>query len=402
MRVSSAIAQMMTNPRYEAAAGMLHSIVRHEVPDYQILVALYGVQQARGMHSVIGAFLEAHAQDFGTPRAHQYNAPTEISDARSRAEESADFQFLQEQLLFGVLPATEQLARFYGKYADQVREIMDLFFRYSLKRKCGIPSAAHLHRVGAVVGQLSMDKPGEYLYSTVGFMHDALEDLLDHVRDEHGQVYGVRGYQMFLDRYLAPELHAHLKLVTNFYDLLLAEVQNRMKNEGRYMNRENLLWALEDMYTHEPVEIHPYIEKMHYALGGAVLEGDVYGQAKWRCYSELYIREMAIYTHSREDYRTFEIKAIDLSDNGHGRDALAMTSRMKNLIKHQIYAHYGARLMSTWHGINNRVAELQEDALVHAEHIIISDLLQQQSYMDFAVSTMLKLIALKSIFFTDR
>jgi hypothetical protein len=111
---------------------------------------------------------------------------------------------------------------------------------------------------------------------------------------------------------------------------------------------------------------------------------------------------MAVYTHSRGDYRTFEIKAIDLSDNGHGRDALAMSSRIKNLIKHQIYANYGVRLKSTWHGINNRVAELQEDALVHAEHLIISDLLQKQSYMDFAVSTMLKLLTLKSIFFTDR
>ncbi len=402
MRVSSAIAQMKMNPHYDAAAGILREIVRHEVPDLQMLVTLYGIQQARSMQSVFGGFLEQHTGDFGTPRTHQHNAPTEISDARSHVEESADFQLLQEQLLFGRLPDIEQLALFYGKYAGEVRDIMDLFFRYKLERKCGITSAAHLHRVGAVVGMMSMDQQGEHLYSTVGFMHDALEDLLDHARDERGQVYGVRGYQSFLDRYVAPELHAHLKLVTNVYDLLLAEVQDRMKNEGRYMSKENLLWAFEDMYTHEPVEIHPYIEKMHYALGDAVLEGDVYGQAKWKCYSELYIREMAIYTHSREDYRTFEIKAIDLSDNGHGRDALSMSSRMKNLIKHQIYAHYGTRLKSTWHGINNRVAELQEDALVHAEHIIIGDLLQQQSYMDFAVSTMLKLIGMKSIFFTDR
>ena len=47
-----------------------------------------------------------------------------------------------------------------------------------------------------------------------------------------------------------------------------------------------------------------------------------------------------------------------------------MSSRVKNLIKHQIYANYGTRLQSTWHGLNNRVAELQEDALVHAEHIV--------------------------------
>ena len=141
---------------------------------------------------------------------------------------------------------------------------------------------------------------------------------------------------------------------------------------------------------------------MHYILEGASLDDDVYAQAKWICYSELYIREMAIYTHSRGDYRTFEIKAIDLSDNGHGREALALDSRIKNLLKQQIYATYASQLKSTWHGINNRVAELQDDALVHAEHLIILDFLQQQSYLDFAMSTLLKIISLRPILFTSR
>lgn len=394
--------QMKSDPRYETASHMLEQIVRGDIPDYPLLTGLYGVQQARSLHSVIGRFLEEHATEFGTPRHNQHNASTEISDARSKVEETADFQTLQERLLFGELPDLHELQPFYGAYADEVREIFHLFIVHKLRRKCGITSAAHLNRVGVVVGKMGLDKPGEHFYSTVGVMHDALEDLLDVARDELGQVYGTPNYQLFLNRYVSPELHGHVRRITNFYDLLLAEVLERLKSEGLYMNRENLLRHLEDLYMHEPVEIHPYLEKMHYVLEDAVLEGDVYGQAKWKCYSELYISEMAVYTHSRGDYRPFEIKAIDLSDNGHGRDALAMSSRVKNLIKHQIYANYGMRLNSTWHGLNNRVAELQEDALVHAQHSIISDLLQQQSYMDFAVSTMLKLLSLKSIFFTDR
>ncbi|MFZ1728733.1 MAG: hypothetical protein WBQ23_01905 [Bacteroidota bacterium] len=402
MRYSSAILQMKSDPRYETAARMLQQIVHHDVPDIRLLTALYGLQQAQGMHSVIGRFLDLRASEFGTPRSGQHNASTEISDARSRVEESTDFQQLQEQLLFGKLPGLDELEHFYGQYAGEVRTIFQLFLDHKLRRKCGITSAAHLNRVGAVVGKMGLENPGEYLFSTVGVMHDALEDLLDVARDKHGRIYGLHNYNLFLDRYTSPELHSHIKLVTNFYDLILAEVNDHLKNDGKYMNKENLMWALEDMYLHEPVEIHPYLEKIHYVLEDAPLEGDVYGQAKWKCYSELYIREMAVYTHSRGDYRTFEIKAIDLSDNGHGRDALAMTSRVKNLIKHQIYVNYGTRLKSTWHALNNRVAELQEDALVHAEHLVLSDLLQQQSYMDFAVSTMLKLLSLKSIFFTDR
>lgn len=237
------------------------------------------------------------------------------------------------------------------------------------------------------------------MYAAIGFMHDALEDLLDRVDDGHGNVYTVNDYQAFLNRFASPELHTHIKLVTNFYDLILSEIRDRLRSVDKYFSKENLMWALEDMYTHDRLEIHPYLEKMHYAIEGAELGHDVYGDAKWICYSELYIREMAIYTHSRGDYRTFEIKAIDLSDNGHGRDALALDSRIKNLIKQQIYATYGSQLQSTWHGLNNRVAELQEDALVHAKHIIIRDFLQQQSYIDFAVSTLLKVLSLKSILF---
>lgn len=393
---------MQTNPQYETASRMLDRILHAEVPDPALLAELYGVRQAQGMAAVIGRFLEEHAGDFGTPRTRQHQASTEISDARSTVDQSRDFQVLQQRLLFRELPDADELVPFYGRYAEEVRGILGLFFTHNLKRKCGISSAAHLNRVGAVVGAMGMDDADERMYSTVGFMHDVLEDLLEVARDARGEVYGTRRYQLFLDRYVAPELHGHLRRITNFYDLLLAEVLDRLKAEGQYMNRENLLWQLEDLYLHEPVEIHPYLEKMHYVLEDRELDGDIFSQAKWICYSELYIREMAVYTHSRSDYRTFEIKAIDLSDNGHGRDALAMSSRVKNLIKHQIYANYGSRLQSTWHGVNNRVAELQEDALVHAGHIVIGDLLQKQSSMDFAVSTLLKLLSLKSIFFVDR
>jgi hypothetical protein len=402
MRYTSSIQQLKSDSRYDAASALLQCVLYRQSPDLSLLTTLYGVQQAQILHRIFVRFLEQHAESFGTPRVHMHHASTEISAARSQIEESASFQKLQFHILYHEVPDEHDLECFYGKYSAQVRTIFQLFMEHKLVRKCGITSAAHLNRVGAVVGKIGMDSPTEHLYATVGVMHDALEDLLDEVKNPHGKVYTVNDYQAFLDRYAAPELHPHIKLITNFYDLLLSEIRHRLRQEDHAFTKMNLLWALEDMYKHERVEIHPYLEKMHYALEDASLDGDVYAQAKWRCYSELYIREMAIYTHSHGDYRTFEIKAIDLSDNGHGRDALALDSRIKNLLKQQIYSMYGSKLNSTWHGINNRVAELQEDALVHAEHIIIRDFLQQQSYLDFAMSTLLKIIALRPILFFDR
>ena len=402
MRYTSSIRQLQQDGRYESASRLLEHLLAGEEPELSLLTDLYGVQQAAILRQVFARFLEQHAGEFGSPRAHQQHAPFEISSARSHVEESIDFQQLQMHILFGELPEEDELTPIYGVYAGQVREILRMFLEHHLVRKCGITSAAHLSRVGAVVSRIGMDSPGDHMYATIGFMHDALEDLLDVVSDDHGNVYTVNDYQSFLNRFAAPELHTHLKLITNFYDLILSEIRDRLREEDKYLGKENLLWAMEDMYTHDRLDIHPYLEKMHYAIEGAELGHEAYARAKWICYSELYIREMAIYTHSRGDYRTFEIKAIDLSDNGHGRDALALDSRIKNLIKQQIYATYGSQLNSTWHGVNSRVAELQEDALVHAKHIIIRDFLQQQSYLDFAMSTLLKLVSLKPILFVNR
>jgi hypothetical protein len=399
MRFNNSIQRMQKEDRYHNARQLLNSLLDSVSPELPDLVAMYGPMHAQVMYGVFNRFHELHPDGFGRRRAHVEKASTEISDARSHVEESLDFQRLQSIVLFGDIPDVSDLEAMYGPYASEVVEIIRLFLKYRLTRKCGISSVAHLSRVGAVVRRLGMDHDGGHVYTAVGFMHDALEDLLERVPDEHGEAYGVHGYQRFLDRYTSPELHAHLRMVTNFYDLLLTEAQKILKKKDKSVSKENLLMTLEEMYRFQRVDIHPYIEKIHYMLEDAQFNDDVITQAKWLCYGELYIREMAIFTHTAGDYRTFEIKAIDLSDNGHGREALALDSRIKNLIKHQSYATYGGMLNSTWHGLNNRVAELQEDALVHSEHIILQDLLQRQSYMDFAVSAMHKLKALRSILF---
>ncbi|MCZ7555165.1 MAG: hypothetical protein M5R41_02015 [Bacteroidia bacterium] len=399
MRYNDSIQRMQQDPRYQNACNLLDALLRCVLPESQDLVALYGIQHAQVMRGVFERHLESHPEGFGQRRPHVDKASTEISDARSQVEEGIDFQRLQLRVLFGDLPDAVDLEPLYGHYAEEVREIIRLFLKYRLSRKCGISSVAHLSRVGAVVRRLGMDNDGGHVYSTVGFMHDALEDLLERVPDAHGEPYGVHGYQQFLDQYTSPELHSHLRMVTNFYDLLLTEADKLLRKKDKAVTKENVLHVLEEMYRFQRVDIHPYIEKIHYVLEDARFEDGLIAQAKWLCYSELYIREMAIYTHTAGDYRTFEIKAIDLSDNGHGRESLALDSRIKNLIKHQSYATYGNMLNSTWHGLNKRVGELQEDALVHSEHMIIQDLLQRQSYMDFAVSAIHKIQALRSILF---
>lgn len=399
VRYTQTIVQLQQDPRYPSAKNVLNALLRFESPEIQDLVNLYGVRHAQTMHSFLGRHLEQKPLPQGVLRPHNYEASTDISNARSFIEESLDYLNLQADVLFGDVPAIERLEPLYGKYASQVREIIRLFIVHRRKRKCGISSVAHLNRVGAVAHQLRLDDVGEHEYATVAFMHDALEDLLDEVRDEHGQVYGVFRYREFLDRFMAPELHYHLRLITNFFDLILLEAQKMIRAEDKALTKENLIHTLVVMYQRERVDIHPYLEKVYDVIDATEFNGDIALHAKWLCYSELYIKEMARYTHSNHNYRAFEIKGIDLSDNGHGRDALALDSRLKNMLKQQIYATFGAQLNSDWYGLNKCVAELQEDVLVHAEHTIIQDLLQRQSSMDFVASTLGKMRDMRSIFF---
>ena len=209
MRYTSSIKQLQNDSRYAAASRLLEHLLRAEEPDYPLLSELYGVQQAPILHRIFARFLEEHAEGFGNPREHLQHASYEISEARSHVEESVDFQNLQAQILFGELPGIEALEALYGAYASEVREILRLFLDHRLVRKCGITSAAHLNRVGAVVANIGMDQPGEHIYAAVGFMHDALEDLLDVVKDEHGNLYTVNDSRLPQALHLSGTPHAY-------------------------------------------------------------------------------------------------------------------------------------------------------------------------------------------------
>lgn len=59
----------------------------------------------------------------------------------------------------------------------------------------------------------------------------------------------------------------------------------------------------------------------------------------------------------------------------------------------------GSEIQSTWIPFNNRVKEVKEDALQSAEHLILSDLLQSDSSMDFMMSALQKIKKLEDVFF---
>jgi hypothetical protein len=100
-----------------------------------------------------------------------------------------------------------------------------------------------------------------------------------------------------------------------------------------------------------------------------------------------------------DDYRLFEIKGIDLSDNAHGKGSLSIDARIRNINKNILWAVIGERFNSTWKPFNDHLAEIREDALQSAQYIILNDLLQPHSSLDFMMSALLKIEKLKEVFY---
>lgn len=390
------------HPQYHRAHEVLESVLQRDAPPPHLLSHLYGLDLAPRIHELITNFLSEEFTNPVTPRKHNLDAPTEIGDTRARLEYDARYQAVQTELLQHRIPDRVMLQNCYGEYAEAVRQIFDLFRHHMLMRKCGIPSVAHLNRVGSMAGALGLDKnEGDKKYSAIGAMHDAIEDLLNLAVDDTGRGFGLARYEEFIDEFIPDELQSSLVLLTNHYDLILGHIQRDLRRKDRALTRNHLVSSLEQLASARYPGLDTYIKAMLNLLSAAELEPDVYENAKWRCYRNLYIHDMAAEAHAVANYRTYQTKALDIADNANGREALAMAGRIKNILKMDIWGREGYALGSSWPPLNNHVIEFEETALMHAEQLVIRDFLEPVLTQDFIMSGLQKIKALRPVFFVD-
>ncbi|MBZ0199396.1 MAG: hypothetical protein K8H86_05985 [Ignavibacteriaceae bacterium] len=394
------IKHLQKDERYASAKAFLSSIVGGRVPPKKNFEKLYSAELINTVRGMVKQFLRG--KDFSTlnPRHHQ-DAPNEINKQRASLEFNPDYCNIQGKLLFNKLPKEETLAPLYGEYANAVRKSFGSFLHFNLTRRCGITSAAHHNRVAAVVKQLKMDGDGSYKHVAIAALHDTIEDLLNIVKDKKGRIYGIHRYEEFVDEFIPPELKEHVKLLTNNYDLILSHIYQQFITTDVSMTKKNLLNAIEVQSKRNSGELSAHFENMGVLLQISDLGESVYSKAKWICYENLYINTMAVSTKEMNDFRTFQIKAVDLLDNSHGRDSLSMDGMIKNIIKLGIWAARGYDLQSSWLPLNAFVMEVFEEALVHSEHLVIKNLFELESQQDFLISALIKFEKLKPIFYVD-
>jgi len=386
---------------YRFAAEFLESLLRKEIPAESIISKLYGAHRIRLVNEMIENFLTKNTFTGKHPRK-SLDPVTEIQQKRIELEKNLDYQNLQTKLLLGKLPELSDFKPIYGGYSSEVRRVFELFNINNLKRKCGVPAVAHLNRVASLIWAIHMDTGENFHYIATAAFHDSIEDLLNVIKDDTGMKFSVDRLDDFLTFLVPEELRRSVLMLTNIYDLILTRIATELRNEDKAFRQENILLKIDEMMssTNRP-SIPVYMKIMRDTLLNTVIEEDILQEAKWVCYKNLYINQLADYTKEIKDFRLYQIKAVDLSDNAHGREALSLEGRIKNIIKLGIWADAGFNMHSTWEPLNNYIMEVHSEALTHSRYLVIKDLLEPHSSLDFLYSSLMKIKQLESIFFVE-
>lgn len=399
MWLNNELNRLSKEPNYKIAYEVFSSVISKVCPDIVLLEKLYGEKKARIIWENIKHYFEAEKKKKYSVRGHNFGAPREIVNARTEIENNQYFQRIQSSILNNEMPLRSDLEFFYGEYTEQAQNIIKIYKKLNLKRKCELNAATHLNRVGAVVYQLKMNDSGTHKYSAIAMMHDAVEDLLDYKELSGGGKIHINYYNYFLDEVIPKELQKPVRKLTNHYNFFINFIIEKLQADDKSISIKNVLLILEKMQKVKLGELNEYIEKMYNLLSNMKLEGNLIETAKWECYKNLYINGIAEASIAMNDYRLFEIKGVDLSDNAHGKGALSSDAKIRNIRKNILWGKIGYRLHSSWKPLNDKIEEIMEDALQSAESLILSDLLQKQSSQDFVMSALFKIKKLEKVFY---
>jgi len=387
------------NKNFTIAYSILTNILKLNCPPKELLSQMYGEDKSEMLHIIIEDFMKTYGLYNKIPQKHKFDAPQDIVLARKEVERNKTYQQIHSQILMNKLPEKKLLEKFYGSYSIYVYTIIEKYLKLNLKRKCEISAASHLNRVGVVVFQLKMNSEERYDYSTVGIMHDSIEDLFKFEKNESSGKADIGKYNEFIKRYIPEDLEKHLKILTNHYNLILDYIIKQLDIKDSAISVNNILEELKAFYDIENEDISVYAVKLQNLLESFDYEKNLIDELKWECYKELYISGILGSIKTEKDHRIFEIKGVDLSDNAHGKGSLSIEGRIRNIKKNHMWAMKGSEIKSTWLPFNHRVQEVKEDALQSAEYLILADLLQSDSSMDFMMSALQKIKKLEDVFF---
>jgi hypothetical protein len=389
---------MESNPRrMDLAYDLLHCVIEGQMPSDEMARDLFGSEAAGAALELISFAQDDLRRRSGKPRRHMAS-DFEIARIRRALESDLLFQAVQLDLLRNREPDPRMMSGLYGEFGLDVARIYAESLSMRATRKCGIPAVCHYNRVGGVARRLGLDTEGSR-YAAIAALHDAIEDLSgrdlssDHAYEQlfrHGEV---------VRELLPSELASSVGILTNRHDLVLSSIASTLASQGRTFSGDTVGPMLLKLAESADAGVARAANNI---LGSNYLDDlpDVsVKDLKWFCYIGFYLGDLAALTLQANDYRLFQIKAIDLLDNAHGSEALDTMSRIRVIRKMTAWAQYGYAFRSTWGPLNAHVVEVQETALRMAEELVVRDLVRWESKIDFVASAVRKIGLLKDVFY---
>ncbi len=392
------ISHLKLNKNYDIAYSILKDILEQKIPDLRKTERLFGLQKARTVQELIRDFINGNPNGGRKVRPHNSDTPMDITLARNALESDTEYQKMHSSILLNRMPEIRLLEKFYGNYSSHVLRIFGKYVKLNLKRKCEIGAATHLNRVGALVYQLKMNDEGTYDYSATAALHDSIEDLVN-LKSRSDGFIDTDEYDRFLDENLPAELRPQIKILTNYYNLIFTYVLGILEETDRAFSLKNITGEIEKITAVKKRELSAAAEKMIELFRDIEAERGLVEHLRWECYKKLYLEGIAGESTRKNDHRIYEIKGVDLSDNAHGKGALSIDARIRNINKNLMWGVKGYGMKSTWKPFNAHIQEIIEDAYQSAEYLILSDMLRPHSPSDFMMSALLKIIKLEDVFY---
>jgi len=279
------ISHLKLNKNYDIAYSILKDILEQKIPDLRKTERLFGLQKARTVQELIRDFINGNPNGGRKVRPHNSDTPMDITLARNALESDTEYQKMHSSILLNRMPEIRLLEKFYGNYSSHVLRIFGKYVKLNLKRKCEIGAATHLNRVGALVYQLKMNDEGTYDYSATAALHDSIEDLVN-LKSRSDGFIDTDEYDRFLDENLPTELRPQIKILTNYYNLILTYVLGILEETDRAFSLKNITGEIEKITAVKKRELSAAAEKMIELFRDIEAERGLVEHLRWECYKK--------------------------------------------------------------------------------------------------------------------
>lgn len=397
----------LSSQKMQAAYDFIKSVLTKKYPYYDVLNDLFGTRTKHVLNAIDWFWNDKEVVLGKELRKKEDMVPREIAYARYKIEKDTLIDELDFYVHTQQKPPIDLMKIIYEEYAEKVIKVYDYYNEAGLIRESGIPASTHPHNLSITAYSMGFDVIGR----TGLVYHDVPEDLFVFLTKKYNMKNDLDAYDEFIQRFIPEKLTLHINAITNKYDTIIKTLEDKLKNvnvsiisagegqlKGLKFNKKNVLEVL------GTIKVKGVLEKYVYRTSEIINElndsEDFLERLKWACYRD-YIKDIADICIENKNFLAFDMKGIDLHYNSVGREAVKMSSRIKNALKCMTWVNKGYEIHTNYLPLNNHIMEIADNTLTYAYDVVSRDLIKNIYVSSFLFRAFRNLKQLTPIFFND-